>query len=99
MEVDFRNLEMCTETYIADEAMEILGRFFSGISPDLPLMYVDSEIISLYETRVQRRSDGKYKIDILSPNGKLPFIEKNPGSDEYVLYVNGKPYGENTDCI
>ena len=52
--VDFSETEICTDIYIGDEAMEILGRFFSGISPDLPLLVNSGKVINIYETKVQK---------------------------------------------
>lgn len=92
---------ICKDVFVADEAMEILGRYFSGISPDLPILIRDGQVISLYQTKVQLRRDGIYKIDVSSPIlGVMPLIEKEPGCSDYVLYLNGELYnGENTDCF
>ena len=99
--VDFSKTEICTEVYIGDEAMEILGRFFLGISPDLPILINNGKIICLYETRVYKRSDGKYKIDVYADAelNEFPLIEKNPESEEYVLYLKGELYVKNSNCI
>lgn len=99
--IDFRNLEICTDIYVGDEALEILGRYFSGISPELPLYINSGKIYNLYSIGVQLQSDGKYKF-IINTNYNdttLPFTEINPNSNEYIIYLNGKLYGKNSDSI
>ena len=90
--IDFSNTEICKEIYIGDEAVEILGRYFLGISPDLPLVVEAGSVISLFEIKVSLRSDGKYKFDFKGP--RVTLTEKNPGCEEYVIYLNGEPYGK-----
>ena len=90
--IDFSNTEICKEIYIGDEAVEILGRYFLGISPDLPLVVDAGSVISLFEIKVSLRSDGKYKFDFKGP--RVTLTEKNPGCEEYVIYLNGEPYGK-----
>jgi hypothetical protein len=99
--VDFSKTEICTETYIGDEAVEILGRFFLGISPDLPILINKGKILCLYEIGVYKRSDGKYKIDVYADTelNEFPLIEKNPESEEYVLFLKGEPYVKNPNSI
>ena len=90
--ISFNNTEICKEIYIGDEAVEILGRYFLEISPDLPLVVEAGSIISLFEIKVSLRSDGKYKFDFKGP--RVTLTEKNPGCEEYVIYLNGEPYGK-----
>jgi hypothetical protein len=90
--IDFSNTEICKEIYIGDEAVEILGRYFLGISPDLPLVVEAGSVISLFEIKVSLRSDGKYKFDFKGP--RVTLTEKNPDCEEYVIYLNGEPYGK-----
>lgn len=89
--VNFNKTEICKEIYIGEEALGILGKYFLGISPDLPLIVEAGSVISLYEIRVSLRSDGKYRFDFKGP--RVTLTEKNPGCDEYVIYLNGEPYG------
>lgn len=99
--IDFRKLETCTDIYVGDEALEILGRFFSGISPELPLYINSGKIYNLYSIGVHLQTDGKYLIIINTQDNstKLPFTEINPGSPEYIIYLNGNLYGKNSDSI
>lgn len=90
--IDFSNTEICKEIYIGDEAVEILGRYFLGISPDLPLVVEAGSVISLFEIKVSLRSDGKYKFDF--KGSRVTLTEKNPDCEEYVIYLNGEPYGK-----
>ena len=90
--IDFSNTEICKEIYIGDEAVEILGRYFLGISLDLPLVVEAGSVISLFEIKVSLRSDGKYKFDF--KGSRVTLTEKNPGCEEYVIYLNGEPYGK-----
>lgn len=90
--IDFSNTEICKDIYIDEEAVEILGRYFLGISPDLPLIVEAGSVISLFEIKVSLRSDGKYRFDFRG--SKVTLTEKNPGCDEYVIYLNGDPYGK-----
>lgn len=90
--IDFSNTEVCKDIYIGDEAMEILGKYFLGISPDLPLIVEAGSVISLFEIKVSLRSDGKYKFDFKGP--RVTLTEKNPGCEEYVIYLNGEPHGK-----
>lgn len=90
--IDFSSTEVCKDIYIGDEAMEILGKYFLGISPDLPLIVEAGSVISLYEIKVSLRSDGKYKFDFKGP--RVTLTEKNPGCEEYVIYLNGEPHGK-----
>lgn len=90
--ISFNNTEICKEIYIGDEAVEILGRYFLGISPDLPLVVEAGSVISLFEIKVSLRSDGKYKFDF--KGSRVTLTEKNPGCEEYVIYLNGEPYGK-----
>ena len=90
--IDFNNTEICKDIFIGDDAVEILGRYFLGISPDLPLVVETGSVISLFEIKVSLRSDGKYKFDFKGP--RVTLTEKNPGCEEYVIYLNGEPYGK-----
>lgn len=90
--IDFSNTEICKDIYIDEEAVEILGRYFLGISPDLPLIVEAGSVISLFEIKVSLRSDGKYRFDFRG--SKVTLTEKNPGCNEYVIYLNGDPYGK-----
>ena len=90
--INFNNTEICKEIYIGDEAVEILGRYFLGISPDLPLVVEAGSVISLFEIKVSLRSDGKYKFDFKGP--RITLTEKDPNCEEYVIYLNGEPYGK-----
>ena len=90
--IDFSNTEICKDIYIDEEAVEILGRYFLGISPDLPLIVEAGSVISLFEIKVSLRSDGKYRFDFRG--SKVTLTEKNPECDEYVIYLNGDPYGK-----
>lgn len=90
--IDFNNTEICKDIFIGDDAVEILGRYFLGISPDLPLVVEAGSVISLFEIKVSLRSDGKYKFDFKGP--RVTLTEKNPGCEEYVIYLNGEPYGK-----
>ena len=90
--IDFNNTEICKDIFIGDDAVEILGRYFLGISPDLPLVVEAGSVISLFEIKVSLRSDGKYKFDFKGP--RVILTEKNPGCEEYVIYLNGEPYGK-----
>ena len=65
---------------------------FLGISPDLPLIEEAGSVISLFEIKVSLRSDGKYKFDFKGP--RVTLTEKNPGCEEYVIYLNGEPHGK-----
>lgn len=94
---DFKNLEICKDIYIADEALEILEKYFLGISPDLPMLIANGSIISLYDIKVSLQSDGKYRFNFRGPC--LSLTEKNPGCDEYVIYLNDEPYGKNSSSI
>ena len=89
---DFSNTEICKDIFIGDDAVEILGRYFLGISPDLPLVVEAGSVISLFEIKVSLRSDGKYKFDFKGP--RVTLTDKNPGCEEYVIYLNGEPYGK-----
>ena len=90
--IDFNNTEICKDIFIGDDAVEILGRYFLGISPDLPLVVEAGSVISLFEIKVSLRSDGKYKFDFKGP--RVTLTDKNPGCEEYVIYLNGEPYGK-----
>ena len=90
--IDFSNTEICKDIFIDDDAVEILGRYFLGISPDLPLVVEAGSVISLFEIKVSLRSDGKYKFDF--KGSRVTLTEKNPGCEEYVIYLNGEPYGK-----
>ena len=90
--IDFSNTEICKDIFIGDDAVEILGRYFLGISPDLPLVVEAGSVISLFEIKVSLRSDGKYKFDF--KGSRVTLTEKNPGCEEYVIYLNGEPYGK-----
>lgn len=90
--IDFSSTEICKDIYIGDEAVEILGKYFLGISPDLPLIVEAGSVISLFEIKVSLRSDGKYKFDFKGP--RVTLTEKNPGCEEYVIYLNGEPHGK-----
>lgn len=89
---DFSNTEICKDIFIGDDAVEILGRYFLGVSSDLPLIMEAGSIISLYEIKVSLRSDGKYRFDFKGP--RVTLTEKNPGCEDYVIYLNGEPYGK-----
>ena len=89
---DFSNTEICKDIFIGDDAVEILGRYFLGISPDLPLVVEAGSVISLFEIKVSLRSDGKYKFDF--KGSRVTLTEKNPDCEEYVIYLNGEPYGK-----
>ena len=89
--VNFDKTEICKEIYIGEEALEILGKYFLGISPDLPLIVESGSVVSLYEIKVSLRSDGKYRFDF--KGSRVTLTEKNPGCDEYVIYLNGESYG------
>ena len=90
--IDFSSTEICKDIYIGDEAVEILGKYFLGISPDLPLIVEAGSVISLFEIKVSLRSDGKYKFDFKGP--RVTLTEKNPECEEYVIYLNGEPHGK-----
>lgn len=89
---DFSNTEICKDIFIGDDAVEILGRYFLGVSSDLPLIMEAGSIISLFEIKVSLRSDGKYRFDFKGP--RVTLTEKNPGCEDYVIYLNGEPYGK-----
>ena len=90
--IDFSNTEICKDIFIGDDAVEILGRYFLGVSSDLPLIMEAGSIISLFEIKVSLRSDGKYRFDFKGP--RVTLTEKNPGCEDYVIYLNGEPYGK-----
>ena len=89
---DFSNTEICKDIFIGDDAVEILGRYFLGVSSDLPLIMEAGSIISLFGIKVSLRSDGKYRFDFKGP--RVTLTEKNPGCEDYVIYLNGEPYGK-----
>lgn len=95
--IDFTKTEICSEIYIGDEAIEILGKYFSGVSIDLPLIIKDNLVISLYEIKVSKRTDGIYKFEF--PQDILPLDEKNPGCNDYIICLNGKIDGKDISSI
>jgi hypothetical protein len=95
--IDFTKTEICSEIYIGDEAVEILGKYFFGVSTDLPLIIKDNSIISLYEIKVSKRTDGIYKFEF--PQNFLPLEEKNPDCKDYIIQLNRKIDGKDISSI
>lgn len=95
--INFRKTEICKNIFVADEAVEILERYFLGISPDLPMIIEAGHVYSLFNIKVSLRSDGKYIFDF--KENKVFLEEKNPGCNEYIIYLNGEAYGKNSSSI
>lgn len=95
--IDFTKTEICAEIYIGDEAVEILGKYFFGVSTDLPLIIKGESVFSLYDIRVSRRTDGIYKIEF--PGDQIFLEEREPNCMDYIIYLNGKPDGKDISSI
>ena len=95
--VDFNKTEVCKNIFVADEAVEILEKYFLGVSSDLPMIIEGGHVYSLFNIKVSLRSDGKYLFDF--KESKVFLEEKNPGCTDYFITLNGEAYGKNSSSI